>query len=132
MNINCNYQKYPQNTAFKGNLRLVGDATESIKNAFYLNKAFRELAKGEYDIVGTIKSRNAASYEIYREGKDEVLFKFVLTAKKQVKGFWDRVSNLLNPKPAIKPTRNYHSEETTLRIISGYNDVDALKKELKI
>ena len=128
MNINCNYQ----NTAFKGRIKLIGDATQCIKNAYYGNKTLRELAKGDYDIIGIIKSRNADNHEIYKQGKDEVLYKFSLTARKKVNGFFRNIIDIFNFRPTIKPTKNYHSEETTINIINSFNDIKTLKKELNI
>ena len=128
MNINCNYK----NTAFKGRLKLIGDATQCIKNAYYGNKTLRELAKGDYDIIGKIKSRNADDHEIYKQGKDEVLYKFSLTARKKVNGLLKNIIEFFNIRPVIKPTKNCHSEETTINIINSLNDINALKKELNI
>ena len=135
MKINCNYQNYSKPMAFRGKLIMMNEEEnpDRINNAFYGNTTLQALANAsEYDIIGKVKSRNADKYEVYKEGRDSVLYKFSMTSGKKPKGFIDKLANLFSKRPIIKPTRNYHSEETTSNIISRYNDLEALKKELNI
>ena len=121
-----------QNTSFKGSLKLLG-GTSSIRSSFFNNDTLKKLAdSSKYDIVGIIKSKNASNHEKYILGTDEVLFKLTLKAKRPVKSFADKILNFICPSHIINPTRNYHSEETTIRIIDGYNNLEDLKRGLNI
>ena len=133
MKIQSNYTK---NASFNGRLILNGDYTKMIKKAFFENQAMQNLAKGDYDIIGNVRSRVISRQaEAYREGREvgDVVYKFTLTAKKSAKTFLGKILRLFSKKhPTIKAYRSSCSEESLSLFIRKMENEEAIKAELNI
>ena len=131
---NINNNSY---TSFKGQLRLVGTASNKIKTAFY-NEKLEELAKkSEYDIVGILKRFKVSGNQAYISGRDdgEIEYKFTLTTKKVCKTMLEKILNLFSTeeRPLVKAYRKPCSEDTICHFIKRLStDIESLKDNLKI
>ena len=133
MKITPNYTK---NASFKGRLILKGNYTKMIKKAFFENQTMQNLAKGDYDIIGIVRSRVIyRKSEAYREGREvgDVVYKFTLTAKKSAKTFLEKILRPFSKKhPTIKAYRSSCSEESLSLFIRKLENESAIKAELNI
>ena len=83
------------------------------------------------DIHVCLRRRSAASYEIFKQGRDEELFRVIFKLKKPVRTIFDKIVNFFSA-PSIPLTSKYHSEATTLSLLANKEYLAELfKKHIK-
>lgn len=103
------------NISFNGNIRIVGCGTKAIKKAIQENKAFQGFVSGTDNLLVSVDKRMATQQEIYR-GRDEELYKISVKKASDGTTFWGRFMDFFTPY--AKLSRDYHSEATTLILLS--------------
>ena len=100
------------NTNFSGRVIAKGRWMSYMKNEFLENPELKELAKGEYNIVGNMSVKRATIFST-RYYPGQPLFKLKITAEKENPTFLDKVKTFFGLNKSYNLTRHHHSETTT-------------------
>ena len=117
------------NTNFSGKVIAKGKWFDYMKNSFLENPELKELAKGEYNIVGNMSAKRASSLS-NKHYPGQPLFKLKITAEKENPTFLDRIKTFLGLDKSYKVTRHYHSESTTEMAMQNRINGERIKKAL--
>lgn len=114
------------NENFKGSLKLKGKWPIGESMEMFQNNALLQKALETYQITGKMKSKSKKRYF-----SPEILYKLVISAKKDKPTIWESFKYMLGIYPKISLSKHYHSEVGTELLISSRTD-KALKHILKI
>ena len=117
------------NTNFSGKVITKGSWYNYMKEAFIQNPELKELAKGDYNIIGNMSSKKATSFS-KKHYQGQALFKLKITAEKENPTLMDKIKYFLGLNKSYKVTRNYHSENTVDTAMENRIKADKIKKAL--
>ncbi|MBE7703293.1 MAG: hypothetical protein E7Z89_04500 [Cyanobacteria bacterium SIG28] len=115
--------------SFNGNIITKGKWTPVLKETFINNEEVKKLASGKHDIIGRMSKQKACAHDIYHD-RGENLYKLTLEATSSVS---DKIKSFLGlNKKSVKIMQNYHSEDSTSRIMTKRINSDTIAKKLNI
>ena len=104
--------------AFNGRIITKGvDWTPRLKKAFQNSKAVKDLASGEKDVIGRLKT-SFANYDDVNHYPDEELFRLSIEMKDPKASFMEKVKSFLGLNKRYVNTHS-HSEGGMVRILKG-------------
>ena len=89
-------------------------------------KAIADNIKEEVHVY--LKHRHASTQEIYRDQRDEDLYRVIIKLKRPVRTTFDKIINFLFAD-TIPLTGKFHSESTTLSLLSNSDHINNLFKK---
>ena len=117
--------------SFNSKIITKGKWPKVLRNAVQESEAFKNLAKGEYDIYTSLSTKTALAHD-FNHTFGEDLYKLKISAKKSEPKFIDKVKNCFGLNPRCTVNKNYHSLYGMEEIISGKLSDGFLKNKLGI